>query len=129
MLVTLCPLFRVQSAPDTVDWTPRLRQSVKLHFAVRCRSIVGRLMFGSIAPAGEAEAGSAGEQPARNNQLETHRADEAGAVAARPLRCFSCHHRTIDFPMPQKTHLASCAPAATGMGRDDCRRSNSAGGQ
>jgi hypothetical protein len=25
-----------------VDWTPRLRQSVKLHFAVRCRSIVGR---------------------------------------------------------------------------------------
>jgi hypothetical protein len=25
-----------------LDWTPRLRQSVKLHFAVRCRSIVGR---------------------------------------------------------------------------------------
>jgi len=25
-----------------VDWTPRLRQSVKRHFAVRCRSIVGR---------------------------------------------------------------------------------------
>jgi hypothetical protein len=26
----------------SVDWTPRLRQSVKLHFAVRCRSIVRR---------------------------------------------------------------------------------------
>jgi hypothetical protein len=25
----------------TVDWTPRLRQPVKRHFAVRCRSIVG----------------------------------------------------------------------------------------
>jgi len=25
-----------------VDWTPRLRQSVKRHFAVRCRSIVGQ---------------------------------------------------------------------------------------
>jgi len=25
-----------------VDWTPRLRQPVKRHFAVRCRSIVGR---------------------------------------------------------------------------------------
>ena len=25
-----------------LDWTPRLRQSVKLHFAVRCRSVVGR---------------------------------------------------------------------------------------
>src|SRR5208337_3411670 len=25
-----------------MDWTPRLRQSVKRHFAVRCRSIVGR---------------------------------------------------------------------------------------
>jgi len=25
-----------------LDWTPRLRQPVKRHFAVRCRSIVGR---------------------------------------------------------------------------------------
>jgi len=30
------------------------------------------------AAVGEAEAGSAGEQPARNNQLETHHHDERG---------------------------------------------------
>ena len=29
-------------AEKSLEWTPRLRQSVKLHFAVRCRSSVGR---------------------------------------------------------------------------------------
>jgi|ERR1019366_4256824 hypothetical protein len=30
------------ASQEGLDWTPRLRQSVKLHFAVRCRSVVGR---------------------------------------------------------------------------------------
>jgi hypothetical protein len=35
--------LRAKGMPgDAVDWTPRLRQPVKLHFAVRCRSVVGR---------------------------------------------------------------------------------------
>src|ERR1035441_3542459 len=81
-------------------------------------------MVGSIAPAGEAEAGSAGEQPARNNQLETHPRRWSGARSQdRALIAW------IDFPMPQKTHTASCARTVTSAGGDDCRRSNSAGGQ
>src|ERR1019366_7957662 len=35
----------------------------------------------------------------------------------------------IDFPMPQKTHTASCARAGASIRGDDCRRSNSLGGQ
>jgi hypothetical protein len=39
----VCPLtLEVKYVGQTMDWTPGLRQSVKRHFAVRCRSIVGR---------------------------------------------------------------------------------------
>ena len=60
---------------------PGLRQTLKTLFAVRWNLIVLRRRFPArYAPAGEAEAGSAGEQPAKESQLETHRDDEAGAV-------------------------------------------------
>ncbi|MGH9762743.1 MAG: hypothetical protein ACREDR_32850, partial [Blastocatellia bacterium] len=44
------------------------------------------------AAIGEAEAGSAGEQPARNNRSETHRHDEQGAAASvvAPSPLISC---------------------------------------
>jgi hypothetical protein len=35
-------LFALESIATKLDWTPRLRQPVKLHFAVRCRSIARR---------------------------------------------------------------------------------------
>jgi hypothetical protein len=38
----ICPVCKLHFEPEDMDWTPRLRQSVKLHFAVRCRSIVRR---------------------------------------------------------------------------------------
>jgi len=48
-----------------LGWSPRLRQTVKRLFAVRWNLIVLRTAFPAICvPAGEAEAGSAGVQPA-----------------------------------------------------------------
>ncbi len=46
-----------------------------------------------MALAGEAEAGHAGEQPARNSQLETHPDDEPGHDPAG-----SCLRRMDRFP-------------------------------
>jgi hypothetical protein len=39
---------------------------------------MARLKFASMALAGEADAGAAGEQPARTTQMETHPRDERG---------------------------------------------------
>ena len=70
--------------------TPRVRHVVKSLFPRRQKRCCHRLILSpQSAAVGEAEAGSAGEQPARNSQLETHRLDEPGAavhpVAPNPL--------------------------------------------
>jgi len=49
-----------------VGLSPGLRQTAKTHLAVRWNCIVPQELFpASWAPAGEAEAGNAGEQPAK----------------------------------------------------------------
>src|SRR5450631_3476830 len=50
----------------------------------------------------EAEAGTAGEQPAKEYSAETHRDDEGSGRSGRPpgVRYYI---GTIDFPMPWKT--------------------------
>ncbi len=40
--LVLLNVFLFAATAVGLDWTPRLRQLVKLHFAVRCRSVVGR---------------------------------------------------------------------------------------
>jgi len=54
------------SAAKGLKLSPAVRHTVKRRFAVRCFSIVHRpCSAAGCAPAGEAEAGSAGEQPAK----------------------------------------------------------------
>src|ERR1700746_933353 len=63
-----------------------------------------------LSATGEAEAGSAGEQPAENSRLETH-SDGSGADRNRPApasRRLPCRHlrkRRGRSPDPSKTHL------------------------
>jgi hypothetical protein len=53
--------------------TPRMRQKVKGHqHRVEKSSCLRPIVVSQSAAVSEAEAGSAGEQPARNSQLETH---------------------------------------------------------
>ena len=74
----------------------------------------------------------------RNSQLETHRTDEAGGGRPRPPRQLLLSHRTIDFPMPEKTHKGSwprsgllvwfaSASTALELGRAASSRAPSAG--
>ena len=65
-----------------------------------------------------------GERSGRRGRSGNSSAAMSGGTVAR-----SCLIAWIDFPMPQKTHTPSRATAATSIGRNDCRRSNSAGGQ
>ena len=56
-----------------------MRQKVKtLVHRVEKSSCLRLTALPQSAAVGEAEAGNAGEQPARNNQLETHHHDERG---------------------------------------------------
>jgi len=50
----------------SVQWTPGLRQANKTLFAVRCKILDGQSeSIACCPPVGEAEAGSAAEQPAK----------------------------------------------------------------
>jgi hypothetical protein len=64
--VVVCALEEVQGRWSGLQWSPGLRQTVKTLLAVRWNCIVLRTGFpAKCAPTGEAEAGSAGEQPAK----------------------------------------------------------------
>ena len=56
--------------------TPR---TAELRAPCREKFLPGLTVPLTMRAVGEAEAGSAGEQPARNNQPETHREDERGS--------------------------------------------------
>ena len=52
-------------ADPALRWSPGLRETVKTLFAIRSNCIVlRRRLLAKWAPVGEAEAGTAGEQPA-----------------------------------------------------------------
>jgi hypothetical protein len=54
--------------------------------------------------AGEAEAGAAGEHPARNNQLRLIRTDERREWGQSLLPVLILHIGWIDLPCLKKTH-------------------------
>ena len=89
-----------------VQRTPCVRQKVQLHQHRVEKSDCLRLISCSQSIAvGEAEAGNAGEQPARNNQLETHHQDERGR--GRRVAPFHSIGRSISA-----AHLLDEAPDA-----------------
>jgi len=76
-----------------------VRHKVKAHPNWYSESSCLRLIeFRQSAIVGKAEAGSAGEQPARNNQLETHRHDEQGGDGQTVAPATASLHRIDRFP-------------------------------
>jgi len=76
-----------------------VRQKVKTHqYWVEKSSCLRLIVLSKSAAVGEAEAGSAGEQPARNSQLETRRDDELGAAVASVAPAPQTLHRIDRFP-------------------------------
>src|SRR5262252_10435887 len=79
--------------------TPEMRHPVKPPQHRGEKSSCLRLIVATESAAvGEAEAGSAGEQPARNSQPETHRFDEPGAIARPVAPNTLTLHRFDRFP-------------------------------
>jgi len=79
--------------------TPFVRQKVKTHqHRVEKSSCLRLIVLPQSAAVGEAEAASAGEQPARNSQLETHRHDERGAAVTAVAPTPRSAHRIDRFP-------------------------------
>jgi len=79
--------------------TPFVRQKVKIHqHQVENSPCLRPIVLSQSAAVGEAEAGSAGEQPARNSQLETHRDDEPGAAVTAVAPTPRTLHRIDRFP-------------------------------
>jgi len=79
--------------------TPELRHEVKRKsHRVENGSCHRSIVASQSTAVGEAETGSAGEQPARNSRSETHRDDERGATTQAAAPSIQAFHRIDRFP-------------------------------
>ena len=64
--IVLIDTNRAKAEGETMKWTPGLRQANKTLLAVRCKMLDGQeASIACCPPVGEAEAGSGGDQPAK----------------------------------------------------------------